>query len=122
MYINSLYDESCPYYWDAYDDQQCDLDPQYGPFCPGYTQQEDIGYFQEDQFDYGYEEEEQFGYEEEPMFEEFVYEFEEQNFEEQEFMFEEEIIFEQMFPNEEYRDPFEIRQDFPMQEEEIFLL
>ena len=36
-------------------------------------------------------------------------------------MFEEEIIFEQMFPNEEYRDPFEIRQDFPMQEEEIFL-
>lgn len=119
--INSLYDESCPYYWDAYDDQQCDLDPQYGPFCPGYTQQEDIGYFQEDQFDYGYEEEEQFGYEEEPMFEEFVYEFEEQNFEEQEFMFEEEIIFEQMFPNEEYRDPFEIRQDFPMQEEEIFL-
>ena len=119
--INSLYDESCPYYWDAYDDQQCDLDPQYGPFCPGYTQQEDIGYFQEDQFDYGYEEEEQFGYEEEPMFEEFVFEFEEQNFEEQEFMFEEEIIFEQMFPNEEYRDPFEIRQDFPMQEEEIFL-
>ena len=119
--INSLYDESCPYYWDAYDDQQCDLDPQYGPFCPGYTQQEDIGYFQEDQFDYGYEEEEQFGYEEEPMFEEFVYEFEEQNFEEQEFMFEEEIIFEQIFPNEEYRDPFEIRQDFPMQEEEIFL-
>ena len=119
--INSLYDESCPYCWDAYDDQQCDLDPQYGPFCPGYTQQEDIGYFQEDQFDYGYEEEEQFGYEEEPMFEEFVYEFEEQNFEEQEFMFEEEIIFEQMFPNEEYRDPFEIRQDFPMQEEEIFL-
>ena len=65
-------------------------------------------YFQEDQFDYGYEEEEQFGYEEEPMFEEFVYEFEEQNYGEQEFMFEEEIIFEQMFPQEEFHDPFDL--------------
>ena len=116
--ISSLYSESCPYYWDAYDDQQCDLDPQYGPFCQGYRQEEDVGYFQEDQFDYGYEEEEQFGYEQEPMFEEFVFE---EQFEEQEFVFEEEIIFEQMFPSEEYGDPFEIRQDFPMQEEEVFM-
>ena len=116
--ISSLYDESCPLYWDAYDDQQCDLDPQYGPFCQGYRQEEDVGYFQEDQFDYGYEEEEQFGYEQEPMFEEFVFE---EQFEEQEFVFEEEIIFEQMFPSEEYGDPFEIRQDFPMQEEEVFM-
>ena len=116
--INSLYDESCPYYWDAYDDQQCDLDPQYGPFCPGYSQQEDVGYFQEDEFHYGYEEEEQFGYEQEPIFEEFVFE---EQFEEQEFVFEEEIIFEQMFPSEEYGDPFEIRQDFSMQEEEVFM-
>ena len=119
--IDQLYSESCPYYWDAYDDLQCNLDPQYGPFCQGYSQEESVAFFQEDEFDYGYEEEEQFGYEEEPMFEEFVYEFEEQNFEEQEFMFEEEIIFEQMFPNEEYRDSFEIGQDFPMQEEETFL-
>ena len=116
--ISSLYSESCPYYWDAYDDQQCDLDPQYGPFCQGYRQEEDVGYFQEDQFDYGYEEEEQFGYEQEPMFEEFVFE---EQFEEQEFVFEEEIIFEQMFLSEEYGDPFEIRQDFPMQEEEVFM-
>ena len=116
--ISSLYDESCPYYWDAYDDQQCNLDPQYGPFCQGYRQEEDVGYFQEDQFDYGYEEEEQFGYEQESMFEEFVFE---EQFEEQEFVFEEEIIFEQMFPSEEYGDPFEIRQDFPMQEEEVFM-
>src|SRR5210317_456305 len=98
--IDQLYSESCPYYWDAYDDLQCNLDPQYGPFCQGYSQEESVAFFQED---------------------EFVYEFEEQNFEEQEPVFEEEIIFEQMFPNEEYRDSFEVGQDFPMQEEETFL-
>ena len=119
--INSLYDESCPYYWDAYDDQQCDLDPQYGPFCPGYSQQEDVGYFQEDEFHYGYEEEEQFGYEEEPMFEEFVFEFDEQHFEEQEFMFEEEIIFEEMFRQDDFVDPFPLIPDFEMPSEEIFI-
>ena len=119
--IDQLYSESCPYYWDAYDDLQCNLDPQYGPFCQGYSQEESVAFFQEDGFDYGYEEEEQFGYQEEPVFDNFVYEFEEQNFEEQEPVFEEEIIFEQMFPNEEYRDSFEVGQDFPMQEEETFL-
>jgi len=119
--ISSLYSESCPNYWDAYDDQQCDLDPQYGPFCPGYRQQEDVGYFQEDQFDYGYEEEEQFGYEEEPMFEEFVFEFDEQHFEEQEFIFEEEIIFEEMFYQDDFTDPFPLIPDFEMPREEIFI-
>ena len=119
--IDQLYSESCPYYWDAYDDLQCNLDPQYGPFCQGYSQEESVAFFQEDEFDYGYEEEEQFGYQEEPVFDNFVYEFEEQNFEEQEPVFEEEIIFEQMFPNEEYRDSFEVGQDFLMQEEETFL-
>jgi hypothetical protein len=120
--ISSLYSESCPLYWEAYDDQQCDLDPQYGPFCQGYRQEQDIGYFQEEeQFDYGYEEEEQFGYEEEPMFEEFVFEFEEQRFEEPEFIFEEEIIFEQVFSQEEYYEPFEPTHDLPMHEEEIFM-
>jgi hypothetical protein len=119
--ISSLYSESCPNYWDAYDDQQCDLDPQYGPFCPGYRQQEDIGYFQEDQFDYGYEEEEQFGYEEEPMFEEFVFEFDEQHFEEQEFMFEEEIIFEEIFYQDDFIDPFPLIPDFEMPREEMFI-
>ena len=46
-------------YWEAYDDLQCDLDPQYGPFCQGYRQEDSIAYFQEEEyFDYGYEEEE----------------------------------------------------------------
>jgi len=119
--INSLYDESCPYYWDAYDDLQCSLDPQYGPFCQGYRQENDVGYFQEDEFDYGYEEEEQYGYEEEPMFEEFVFEFEEQHHEEEEFFYEEEIIFEQMFAQEDYYDPFVPINDTPLREEEIFV-
>jgi len=119
--ISQLYSESCPNYWDAYDDLQCDLDPQYGPFCQGYTQEQDVGYFQEEeQFDYGYEEE-QFGYEEEQMFEEFVFEFDEQHFEEQEFMFEEEIIFEQMIPYEDVYEYFEPIQEFRPPEEELFM-
>ena len=118
--IDQLYSESCPYYWDAYDDLQCNLDPQYGPFCQGYSQENDVAYFQEDQFNYGYEEEEQLGYEEEPMFEEYVYEFEEQNNGEQELTFEEEIIFEQMFPQEEFHDPFVSVHDTPLRDEEIF--
>ena len=118
--IDQLYSESCPYYWDAYDDLQCNLDPQYGPFCQGYRQENDVGYFQEDEFDYGYEEEEQFGYEEEPMFEEFVYDFEEQHHGEEEFFYEEEIIFEQMFPQEEFHDPFVSLHDTPLRVEEIF--
>ena len=42
---NPLNDMSCPGYWEAFDDQQCDLDPQYAPFCPGYRFEQDIGYF-----------------------------------------------------------------------------
>ena len=118
--IDQLYSESCPYYWDAYDDLQCNLDPQYGPFCQGYSQENDVAYFQDDQFNYGYEEAEQLGYEEEPMFEEYVYEFEEQNNGEQELTFEEEIIFEQMFPQEEFHDPFVSVHDTPLRDEEIF--
>ena len=124
---NPLNDVSCAGYWEAYDDFQCDLDPQYGPFCQGYRQEEDIGYYQEEEyFDYGYEEELfDYGYEEYDMydtfeepeiFEEYIFEVEYDNFEEPEFVYEEEIIFEQMFPNEEYYEPFEV-----MQEEEIFL-
>jgi hypothetical protein len=52
-----LVDPSCPYYWEAYDDQQCDLDPQYGPFCRGYTQEDSVAYFDEEQVDYGFNEE-----------------------------------------------------------------
>ena len=119
--IDQLYSESCPYYWDAYDDWQCDLDPQYGPFCQGYRQEDSIAYFQEEEyFNYGYEEED-FGYEEEPLFEDFVFEFEEQYFEEPIFIFEEEIIFEQLFSQEEYYEPLEVMHDLPMHEEEVFL-
>ncbi len=119
--IDQLYSESCPYYWDAYDDWQCDLDPQYGPFCQGYRQEDSIAYFQEEEyFDYGYEEED-FGYEEEPLFEDFVFEFEEQYFEEPIFIFEEEIIFEQLFSQEEYYEPLEVMHNLPMHEEEVFL-
>ena len=125
---NPLNDVSCAGYWDAYDDLQCDLDPQYGPFCPGYTQEMDIGYYQEEEyFDYGYEEEVfDYGYEEEydmydtfeepEIFEEYVFEPEYALFEEPEFVFEEEIVFEQFQPREELVEPFEV-----IQEEEIFL-
>jgi hypothetical protein len=51
-----LVDTSCPYYWEAYDDQQCELDPQYGPFCRGYTQEDSVAYFDEEQVDYGFNE------------------------------------------------------------------
>ena len=125
---NPLNDVSCSGYWEAYDDLQCDLDPQYGPFCQGYRQEADIGYYQEEEyFDYGYEEEVfDYGYEEEydmydtfeepEIFEEYIFEPEYDTFEEIEFVYEEEIIFEQFQPREEFVEPFEV-----MQEEEIFL-
>ena len=62
--LDSLHTPSCPLYWEAYDDLQCDfLIPQYGPFfCAGYTQEESVAYYVEDEFDYGYEEDTQYGY------------------------------------------------------------
>jgi len=125
---NPLNDVSCAGYWEAYDDLQCDLDPQYGPFCQGYRQEADIGYYQEEEyFDYGYEEEVfDYGYEEEydmydtfeepEIFEEYIFEPEYDTIEEIEFVYEEEIIFEQFQPREEFVEPFEV-----IQEEEIFL-
>ena len=124
---NPLNDVSCTGYWDAYDDLQCDLDPQYGPFCPGYTQEMDIGYYQEEEyFDYGYEEEMfDFGYEEYDMydtfeepeiFEEYIFEPEYDTFEELEYVFEEEIIFEQFQPREEFVEPLPF-----IREEEVFI-
>ena len=124
---NPLNDTSCAGYWDAYDDLQCDLDPQYGPFCPGYTQEMDIGYYQEEEyFDYGYDEEVfDYGYEEydmydtfeEPIvFEEYIFELEYDIFEEPEFIFAEEIIFEQLQPLEEFIEPLPF-----MREEEVFI-
>jgi hypothetical protein len=71
--LDSLYSQSCPLYWEAYDDQQCDEDPQYAPFCAGYTQEASVAYFVEEEFDYGYQDDMQggnfsfddnFGYEE----------------------------------------------------------
>ena len=120
--IDQLYSESCPYYWNAYDDLQCNLDPQYGPFCQGYRQQDSVAYFEEE-IDYGYQEEYDMydTFEEPEVFEEYVFELEYDFFEEPEYVYEEEIIFEQMFPREEYYEPFEIMQDLPMQEEEIFM-
>ena len=120
--IDQLYSESCPYYWEAYDDLQCNLDPQYGPFCQGYRQQDSVAYFEEE-IDYGYQEEYDMydTFEEPEIFEEYVFELEYDFFEEPEYVYEEEIIFEQMFPREEYYEPFEIMQDLPMQEEEIFM-
>ena len=124
---NPLNDVSCVGYWEAYDDFQCDLDPQYGPFCQGYRQEEDIGYYQEEEyFDYGYEEELfDYGYEEYDMydtfeepeiFEEYVFELEYDTFEELEYVFEEEIIFEQFQPLEEFVEPLPF-----IREEEVFI-
>jgi len=120
--IDQLYSESCPYYWEAYDDLQCNLDPQYGPFCQGYRQQDSVAYFEEE-IDYGYQEEYDMydTFEEPEVFEEYVFELEYDFFEEPEYVYEEEIIFEQMFSREEYYEPFEVMQDLPMQEEEIFI-
>ena len=62
---NPLYSNMCAGYWEAFDDQQCDLDPQYAPFCAGYRFEQDVGYFAlEEQFDYGLEEYEYMGYDE----------------------------------------------------------
>ena len=52
-----LVSPSCSGYWEAYEDQQCELDPQYGPFCRGYTQEDSVAYFDDEQVDYGFNEE-----------------------------------------------------------------
>jgi len=125
-----LNDVSCPGYWDAYDDLQCDLDPQYGPFCPGYSQEMDIGYYQEEEyFDYGYDEEmfdygyeeydilyDDFEFEELEVFEEYIFEPEYELFEEEVFVFAEEIIFEQLQPLDEFIEPLPF-----IREEEVFI-
>ena len=127
---NPLNDTSCTGYWDAYDDWQCDLDSQYGPFCPGYTQEMDIGYYQEEEyFDYGYDEEvfdfgyeeydilyDDFEFEELEVFEEYIFEPEYEIFEEFEYVFEEDIIFEQFQPLDEFVEPLPF-----IREEEVFI-
>ncbi len=127
---NPLNDTSCTGYWDAYDDWQCDLDSQYRPFCPGYTQEMDIGYYQEEEyFDYGYDEEvfdfgyeeydilyDDFEFEELEVFEEYIFEPEYDIFEEPEYVFEEDIIFEQFQPLDEFVEPLPF-----IREEEVFI-
>ena len=62
---NPLYSNMCAGYWEAYDNEQCDLDPQYAPFCAGYRFEQDVGYFvQEEEFDYGFEEYQYMDYDE----------------------------------------------------------
>jgi len=124
---NPLNDTSCAGYWEAYDDYQCDLDPQYGPFCQGYRQEESVAYFEEDTVDYGYQEDTiDYGYQEEydtydtyqepEVFEEQTFEPEYDTFEEPEFVFEEQTTFEPVQEYEQFVEPFEV-----MHEEEVFM-
>ena len=105
---NPLNDTSCPGYWEAFDDQQCDLDPQYAPFCPGYRFEQDISYFvMEEEFDYGFVDEQELmatgTFIEEPEV----------------FFYEEEIFFEPIFAEETFFEPVFI--ESPFLQEEIFL-
>ena len=105
---NPLNDMSCPGYWEAFDDQQCDLDPQYAPFCPGYRFEQDIGYFvMEEEFDYGFVDEQELmamgTFIEEPEI----------------FFYEEEIFFEPVRVEESYFEPVFIED--PFRKEEIYL-
>ena len=105
---NPLNDISCPGYWEAFDDQQCDLDPQYAPFCPGYRFEQDIGYFvMEEEFDYGFVDEQELmamgTFIEEPEI----------------FFYEEEIFFEPVRVEESYFEPVFIED--PFRQEEIYL-
>ena len=115
---NPLNDISCNGYWQAYDNEQCDIDPQYSPSCNGYKQEDSVAYFQEE-VDYGYQDEqdysnpsanqqEQFGYVEEPTE-----------------TFEEPMFFEQQEQNfnepEPYFEPIQTVENFEPRAEETFL-
>ena len=105
---NPLNDTNCPGYWEAFDDQQCDLDPQYAPFCPGYRFEQDIGYFvMEEEFDYGFVDDQELmamgTFIEEPEV----------------FFYEEEVFFEPIFVEETFFEPVFI--ESPFRQEEIFL-
>ena len=115
---NPLNDISCNGYWQAYDNEQCDIDPQYSPSCNGYKQEESVAYFQEE-VDYGYQDEqdysnpfenqqEQFGYVEDPIE-----------------TFEEPMFFEQQEQNfnepEPYFEPIQTVENFEPRAEETFL-
>ena len=102
---NPLNDPTCPGYWEAFDDQQCDLDPQYAPFCPGYRFEQDISYFvQEEEFDYGFVDEQDLmamgTFVEEPEI----------------FFYEEEVFLQPIFREEEvYLDPLPDIYELPIE-------
>ena len=102
---NPLNDPTCPGYWEAFEDQQCDLDPQYAPFCPGYRFEQDIGYFvQEEEFDYGFVDEQDLmamgTFVEEPEI----------------FFYEEEVFLQPIFREEEvYLDPLPDIYELPIE-------
>ena len=102
---NPLNDPTCPGYWEAFDDQQCDLDPQYAPFCPGYRFEQDIGYFvMEEEFDYGFVDEQDLmamgTFVEEPEI----------------FFYEEEVFLQPIFREEEvYLDPLPDISELPIE-------
>ena len=52
-----LVSPSCSGYWEAYEDQQCALNPQFGPFCSGYKQEDNVAFFNDESVDYGDQEE-----------------------------------------------------------------
>jgi hypothetical protein len=127
---NPLNDTSCPGYWEAYDDLQCDLDPQYAPFCRGYRQEESVAFFDEEMVDYGFVDEqeqfatgifidEQFGYED---FEEYDTFFEYDTFENDEvYLIELEPIaegYEEIF---DWEEPYEEYVEVWNEPEEIFV-
>ena len=137
--INALHSTSCPLYWEAYDDQQCEEDPQYAPFCAGYTQEASVAYYIEEEFDYGYEEEFDYGYEDEHttdsygITEEFVWEddygyeediwFEEDYaWVEEEIWFEEELLWEDPYIETidfiEYIETYDYEEEFVFYEEQ----
>ena len=100
---NPLNDINCPGYWEAYDDLQCDLDPQYAPFCRGYRQEESVAFFDEQMVDYGFvDEQEQFA---SGIFRDEQEHFGYEDFEEYDTLydtFEEEVFLEPIFIDEEY--------------------
>ena len=102
---NPLNDPTCPGYWEAFDDQQCDLDPQYAPFCPGYRFEQYIGYFvMEEEFDYGFVDEQDLmamgTFVEEPEI----------------FFYEEEVFLQPIFREEEvYLDPLPDIYELPIE-------
>ena len=127
---NPLNDTNCPGYWEAYDDLQCDLDPQYAPFCRGYRQEESVAFFDEEMVDYGFVDEqeqfatgifidEQFGYED---FEEYDTFFEYDTFENDEvYLIELEPIaegYEEIF---DWEEPYEEYVEVWNEPEEIFV-